>query len=273
MITTHRLRKFWRQGHQWPFPRNGHSRPNIADLLICASYTGPALASAVIFHRADTEGVGLLLSLLAVVVSGTALLFRRRTPMVSLAATAVIMLITFSVPASFAAAATAMALFAVAVYRSARHAVLGLLGASASLLVAAILLPRSMDLAQAVQAIAVLVIATLIGLNVRTRRRYVTALVDHADRLQESLTNALKYARTATAVTVHANFSETTATISVTDDAEPGVVPADQPGRGVAGMRERVALYGGTLDAGARTGGGWSVIAQFRPQKGAPWQR
>ena len=179
--------------------------------------------------------MGLPLRLLAVVVSGTALLFRRRTPMVSLAAAAVIMLITFSVPASFAAAATAMALFAVAVYRSQRD--------------------RAGDARHRLAGI---------GCD------------DFAGPwlgVQEGLTNALKYARTATAVTVHAHFSRQMTTISVTDDAEPGVVPADEPGRGVTGMRERVALYGGILDAGALAGAGWSVTARFPPQKGVPWQR
>ncbi|WP_427134909.1 sensor histidine kinase [Pseudarthrobacter sp. S9] len=389
-----------------PLRRDGRFRPNVTDLLVAAAYTGPALASAIIFHLGETEGSWFVLPLLAVVVSGAALLFRRRTPMVSLAATASIMLITFSAPASFAAVATAMALYAVAVYRSARHAVPGLLGTSGILLLAAILPPRSMDLAQAVQAIAVFVIATLTGLNVGTRRAYVAALVERTDRLmrerehlasiaaaaernaiaremhdivshglavmislahgsaeiaatdparavqamrqvaetgrvavsdmrrmlgvltegrsgqlpgavapspgvgdvpalvelfrsaglpvvlhstgvppgdagielviyrviQEGLTNALKYTKAATAVTVHAQFSAQEIMVSVTDDGQPDVVPADHAGRGVVGMRERVALYGGTLRAGSLTNGGWSVTARFPTQNGAPWQ-
>jgi signal transduction histidine kinase len=377
----------------------------MTDLLVSASYTGPALAVAVIVH--ETEGPGFVLPLLAVVVSGTALLFRRRVPMSSLAATAGIMLLTFSAPASFAAVATAMALYAVAVYRSARHTVLGLLGTSGTLLLAGILLPGAMvDLGQAIQAITLLVIATLIGLNVRTRRGYVTALVDQAARLmrerehlasiaaaaernaiaremhdivshglavmislahgsaeiastdpdravgamrqvaetgrvavadmrrmlgvlnegnagevagavapapgvgdvpalvelfrstglpvvlqsagvppadpgiqlviyrviQEGLTNALKYARAATAVTVRTQFSAQAIMVSVIDDGQPETVPADHVGRGVVGMRERVALYGGTLNAGPLAGRGWSVTARFPAKQGAPWK-
>jgi signal transduction histidine kinase len=397
-------------------PRGWWSRPRVADLLVAAAYTAPALAAAIAFRGGGTEGPGLVLQWLAVVVSGIALFFRRQAPVSSLAATAGIMFITFSVPASFATVATAMALYAVGVYRSARHAVVSLLGTSAILVVAAVLLPWSMvDLDQAVQAVAVLVIATLSGLNVRTRRRYVSALVDRADRLtrerehlssiaaaaernaiaremhdivshglavmislahgsaeiastdparaaqamrqvaetgrvavtdmrrmlgvlneggteagtegntdllagaavpspgvgdipelvelfrsaglpvalqpagvppadpgiqlaiyrvvQEGLTNALKHARAATAVTVRTEFGPQTIVVSVTDDGHPEVAPAEHAGRGVAGMRERVALYGGTLRAGPLVNGGWSVTARFPPQEGSPWQR
>jgi len=130
----------------------------MTDVLAAVAYTGPALAAAVAVPKAD--GPALVLPLTAAMVSGSALLFRRQAPMSSLAATAGIMLITFPVPASFAAVATAMSLYAVGVYRSARHAVFALLAISAILLVAAVQQPRSMvDLGQAVQAIAVLVIA------------------------------------------------------------------------------------------------------------------
>ena len=32
-------------------------------------------------------------------------------------------------------------------------------------------------------------------------------------------------------------------------------------GRGLLGLRERLSLYGGELDAGPRAGGGWQVRA------------
>jgi signal transduction histidine kinase len=41
------------------------------------------------------------------------------------------------------------------------------------------------------------------------------------------------------------------------------------PGHGLAGMRERAALYGGALTAGPRPGGGWRVSAGLSPAAGA----
>lgn len=64
----------------------------------------------------ESAAVGLVLPLLAVVVSGTPLLFRRRALVISLATSD-----------GFAAVATAMALYAVAVYSSARRTFLCLL--------------------------------------------------------------------------------------------------------------------------------------------------
>jgi glucose-6-phosphate-specific signal transduction histidine kinase len=40
-------------------------------------------------------------------------------------------------------------------------------------------------------------------------------------------------------------------------------------GRGLLGLRERVLVYGGELDAGHRPGGGWLVRALI-PQEQAP---
>ena len=42
----------------------------------------------------------------------------------------------------------------------------------------------------------------------------------------------------------------------------PAALPAD-PGHGLVGMRERVALYGGALDVGAAEGGGFAVRARL----------
>jgi signal transduction histidine kinase len=37
--------------------------------------------------------------------------------------------------------------------------------------------------------------------------------------------------------------------------------PAGDPGHGLIGMRERVALFGGTFSAGPRPGGGFDLVA------------
>jgi signal transduction histidine kinase len=81
--------------------------------------------------------------------------------------------------------------------------------------------------------------------------------------VQEALTNVLKHAGEARAeVTV--GCADSAVTIEVTDDG-PGNPAAQAPagGQGLAGMRERVALFGGELRAGPRPGGGFTVSARL----------
>ena len=79
--------------------------------------------------------------------------------------------------------------------------------------------------------------------------------------IQEALTNALRYAGPAQAwVTVR--WSDDTLELEIANDgrSEPGVGGG---GHGLAGLRERVALVGGTVDSGPRPGGGFVVRAQL----------
>ena len=81
--------------------------------------------------------------------------------------------------------------------------------------------------------------------------------------VQESLTNVLKHAGPASAdVTIEC--AGDTVTVEVTDDgiAEPGRRAA-AGGHGLAGMRERAAVFGGELAAGPRPGGGFAVCARL----------
>jgi signal transduction histidine kinase len=81
--------------------------------------------------------------------------------------------------------------------------------------------------------------------------------------VQEALTNVLKHAGPARAeVTV--GCTDSAVTIEVTDDGPGNPVPlAPGGGQGLAGMRERVALFGGELRAGPRPDGGFSVRARL----------
>jgi signal transduction histidine kinase len=90
--------------------------------------------------------------------------------------------------------------------------------------------------------------------------------------VQEALTNALRYASLATAVDVTLRFTPATITITVDDDAAVHGTPGQGSGRGLIGLRERVGLYDGTLEAGPKPGGGWRLRAEFetvRPQSAA----
>ena len=81
--------------------------------------------------------------------------------------------------------------------------------------------------------------------------------------VQEALTNVLKHAGPARAdVTV--GCAGSAVTIEVTDDGLGNPAPpALTGGQGLAGMRERVALFGGDLRAGPRPGGGFAVCARL----------
>ncbi len=78
---------------------------------------------------------------------------------------------------------------------------------------------------------------------------------------QESLTNAVRHARSATRVDIEVRRDGDAVRLRVSDDGkiEPGPVP--EPGFGLLGMAERAQLLGGSLAAGPGPEGGWVVEA------------
>lgn len=78
--------------------------------------------------------------------------------------------------------------------------------------------------------------------------------------VQEALTNVVKHAR-ANRVTVTLSYRAAGIEVEVIDDGVSLAPEAAQPGHGLVGMRERVALLGGTLEARPRAGRGFSVKA------------
>ncbi|GII00272.1 hypothetical protein Pta02_22800 [Planobispora takensis] len=82
--------------------------------------------------------------------------------------------------------------------------------------------------------------------------------------VQEALTNVLRHAG-ATGVRITLSRGRGRLTVVVGNDPPaPAHVPLPGSGLGLVGMRERAALFGGTLRAGPRDGGGWRVEAVFR---------
>jgi signal transduction histidine kinase len=81
---------------------------------------------------------------------------------------------------------------------------------------------------------------------------------------QEALTNTLKHAA-ATSARVRLDYRAGRVALEITDDGRPGgSTPPDAPGHGIAGMRERAAVFGGEVTAGPRPGGGWRVHTVLR---------
>jgi signal transduction histidine kinase len=103
-----------------------------------------------------------------------------------------------------------------------------------------------------------------IDADVQLPERPLTAGVDlTAYRLlQESLTNVLKHAGPDASVRVVVAGQPGELTLEVCDDG-PGHARPVPGGHGLIGMRERVSVYGGTLQAGPGPGGGFRVAARL----------
>ena len=84
--------------------------------------------------------------------------------------------------------------------------------------------------------------------------------------VQECLTNVLKHAA-ARRVQISLHCLGRCLDIDVTDDGTSAAVPSPG-GFGLVGMRERVSVYGGTVQAGHRDGGGFRVHARLPVEAG-----
>jgi signal transduction histidine kinase len=82
--------------------------------------------------------------------------------------------------------------------------------------------------------------------------------------VQEALTNVIKHAGPARAQVVVC-YGDQEVAVEITDDGRgaAGDGRTAKVGHGIIGMRERVALFGGDLEAGPRPGGGFRVAARL----------
>jgi signal transduction histidine kinase len=89
--------------------------------------------------------------------------------------------------------------------------------------------------------------------------------------VQEALTNVRKHAGPGATAAVTLHYGPGEALITVADNGTGMSVRNNGPaGHGLAGMRDRVGLYGGTLTAGPRAGGGFEVAARLPLPATAP---
>ena len=101
-----------------------------------------------------------------------------------------------------------------------------------------------------------------VTLDVRGERRDLLPGLDLAAYrvAQEALTNVVKHSGAASCVvTVH--YETAGVGVEITDDGRGAT--GDRIGHGIKGMRERVALYDGTFQAGPGPEGGFTVTARF----------
>jgi signal transduction histidine kinase len=82
--------------------------------------------------------------------------------------------------------------------------------------------------------------------------------------VQEALTNTLKHGGTGARASVRLRFQPGELRVDIDDDGAGATAPATASiGSGLIGMQERVHAYGGDVQAGPRSGGGWKVSAQL----------
>jgi signal transduction histidine kinase len=86
--------------------------------------------------------------------------------------------------------------------------------------------------------------------------------------VQEALTNVLRHAGPAHC-RVLIDYGQDVLELRITDDGRGATGPTGEWGHGLVGMRERVAIFGGDLFAGAVPGGGFAIRATLPLAAGA----
>ena len=80
---------------------------------------------------------------------------------------------------------------------------------------------------------------------------------------QEGLTNVLKHAGPVAAAFLQLTWGDDEVTLTVSDDGRGAAAQQDDHGGGIEGMRQRATVFGGTLTAGPKAGGGFVLRARL----------
>lgn len=87
--------------------------------------------------------------------------------------------------------------------------------------------------------------------------------------VQEALTNSLRHAGPGAKAVVTVRHGRCELDVRVVDDGRGEAARPEEPGHGLVGIRERVALCGGILNIGPKSGGGFEVRARFPLKDGS----
>ncbi|MBG0828400.1 sensor histidine kinase [Planomonospora sp. ID67723] len=81
--------------------------------------------------------------------------------------------------------------------------------------------------------------------------------------VQEALTNTLKHGGPGSGAVVEMEYGVRELVVRVCDDGRGAAARSRPGGHGLVGMRERAAMFGGTVEAGPRPGGGFQVVVRL----------
>ena len=226
-------RQFWAR-HPW-----------LADVLVAGVYV--ALNAIILLFAANTPTQVVAVTVVVVVVMTAALLFRRRAPVLVLSATWVGLLVSFPDDGQGDPIPVLIALYAVAVYRNSRSAWIGLAASIAVGTFGAWISEASSSglwAGIATQYAIIMLAATLIGVNVGNRKRYVAALVDRAAQLARERDQQAQLARVSERARIaremHEIISHSLSVIVALADGADAIAQID-PERSRVAMREVAA--------------------------------